>query len=149
MTRYIDAHKAQYGVEPICRVLQFAPATYYAATSRPPSARRVRDEELKPEALRVWQENRRVYGADKVWTQLRREGVRVARCTVERLMRELGIAGVVRGKVVRTTFGDETVARPAGLGRPAVPGARTEPALGGRPDLRQDLLRLGLRCIRD
>lgn len=105
MTRYIDEHKEEFGVESICRVLQFAPATYYAAASRPPSARRVRDEELKPEALRVWQENRRVYGADKLWTQLRREGVKVARCTVERLMREIGIAGTVRGKVVRTTFG--------------------------------------------
>jgi putative transposase len=63
----------------------------------------------------VWQENRRVYGADKLWTQLRREGVQVARCTVERLMRELGIAGTVRGKVVRTTFGDQTVARLADL----------------------------------
>jgi putative transposase len=115
MTRYIDEHQEEFGVEPICRVLQFAPATYYAAVSRPPSARRVRDEELKPEALRVWQENRRVYGADKLWTQLRREGVKVARCTVERLMRELGIAGTVRGKVVRTTFGDETAARPADL----------------------------------
>jgi len=100
MTRYIDEHKEEFGVEPICRVLQFAPATYYAAASRPPSARRVRDEELKPEALRVWQENRRVYGADKLWTQLRREGFGVARCTVERLMRESGIAGTVRGKVV-------------------------------------------------
>lgn len=115
MTRYIDEHKEEFGVEPICRVLQFAPATYYAAASRPPSARRLRDEELKPQALRVWNENRRVYGADKLWTQLRREGVQVARCTVERLMRELGIAGTVRGKVVRTTFGDETAARPADL----------------------------------
>ena len=115
MTRYIDEHKEEFGVEPICRVLQFAPATYYAATRRPPSVRQVRDEELKVEVLRVWQENRRVYGADKVWTQLRREGVTVARCTVERLMRALGIAGVVRGKVVRTTFGDETVVRPADL----------------------------------
>ena len=115
MTRYIDEHKEEFGVEPICRVLQFAPATYYAAASRPPSVRQLRDEELKVEVLRVWQENRRVYGADKVWTQLRREGVTVARCTVERLMRALGIAGVVRGKVVRTTFGDETVVRPADL----------------------------------
>ncbi len=115
MTRYTDDHKEEFGVEPICRVLQFAPATYYAAASRPPSVRQLRDEELKVEVLRVWQENRRVYGADKVWTQLRREGVTVARCTVERLMRALGIAGVVRGKVVRTTFGDETMVRPADL----------------------------------
>ena len=115
MTRYIDEHKEEFGVEPICRVLQFAPATYYAAASRSPSARQVRDEELKPEAMRVWQENRRVYGADKLWAQLRREGIKVARCTVERLMREMEIAGTVRGKVVRTTFGGETALRPADL----------------------------------
>ena len=115
MTRYIDNHKEEFGVEPICRVLQFAPATYYAASSRPASARQRRDEELKVEVGRVWEENRRVYGADKVWTQLKREGTAIARCTVERLMRELGIAGVVRGKVVRTTFGDETAVRPADL----------------------------------
>ena len=115
MTRYIDEHKEEFGVEPICRVLQFAPATYYAASSRPASARQRRDDELKIEIHRVWEENRRVYGADKVWTQLKREGIAAARCTVERLMRELGIAGVVRGKVVRTTFGDETAVRPADL----------------------------------
>ncbi len=115
MTRYIDDHKSEFGVEPICRVLQFAPATYYAAAGRPPSARQVRDEELKVEIVRVWQEHRRVYGADKVWAQLKREGFDVARCTVERLMRDLGIAGVVRGKVIRTTFGDETARRPADL----------------------------------
>ena len=115
MTRYIDEHKEEFGVEPICRVLQFAPATYYAASSRPASARQRRDDELKVEVHRVWEENRRVYGADKVWTQLKREGIAAARCTVERLMRELGIAGVVRGKVVRTTFGDETAVRPADL----------------------------------
>lgn len=115
MTRYISDHKDEFGVEPICRVLQFAPATYYAAAGRPPSARQVRDEELKVEIVRIWQEHRRVYGADKLWAQLRREGFGVARCTVERLMRDLGIAGVVRGKVIRTTFGDETAARPADL----------------------------------
>lgn len=115
MTHYIDAHKDKFGVEPICRTLQFAPATYYAATSRTPSARAVRDEELTGEVQRVWTENRRVYGADKVWTQLNREGIRVARCTVERLMRGLGIAGVVRGKTVRTTWPDQAAERPADL----------------------------------
>ena len=115
MTRYIDQHKVEFGVEPICRALQFAPATYYAAKSRQPSARHFRDEALKPELLRIWQENRRVYGAGKVWEQLRREGLAAARCTVERLMRELGIRGVVRGKVIRTTFGDEAAERPADL----------------------------------
>ena len=115
MTRYIDEHKGEFGVEPICSALQFAPATYYAAAARKPWARQRRDEELKPQALRVWEENRRVYGADKLWAQLRREGTKVARCTVERLMRELGIAGTVRGKVVRTTVGDQTAVRPADL----------------------------------
>jgi putative transposase len=78
-------------------VLQFAPATYYAARHRPLSVRGVRDEALKPEITRVFTENRRVYGADKVWTQLNREGHRVARCTVERLMRDQGLRGVRRG----------------------------------------------------
>jgi transposase InsO family protein len=75
----------------------------------------MRDEQLKPEIIRVWTENRRVYGADKVWAQLRREGHPVARCTVERLMRELGIRGVVRGKTIRTTVADVESARPADL----------------------------------
>jgi putative transposase len=115
MTMYIDALRDRYGVEPICTVLQFAPATYYAAKGRPASVRSLRDEELKAEITRVWNEHRRVYGADKVWAQLRREGVRAARCTVERLMRDLGIRGVVRGKIVRTTFPDEAATRPADL----------------------------------
>lgn len=115
MTSYIDAHRERFGVEPVCRVLQFAPATYYAARSRPPSARAQRDEILVGEIGRVWAENRRVYGADKVWKQLHREGIRVARCTVERLMRRQGIAGIVRGKAVRTTIGDEKAMRPADL----------------------------------
>ena len=115
MTTYIDAQRDRYGVEPICRVLQFAPATYYAAKARPASARSLRDEELKNEITRIWNEHRRVYGADKVWAQFRREGDQVARCTVERLMRDLGIRGVVRGKIVRTTFPDEPATRPADL----------------------------------
>lgn len=115
MTRYVDAHRERFGVEPICRALQFAPQTYYAATDRPPSPRRQRDERLKVEIRRVFDEHRQVYGADKVWAQLNREGWRVARCTVERLMRELGLRGVVRGKTVRTTIGDTASARPADL----------------------------------
>ncbi len=113
---FIDAHRARWGIEPICRVLQFAPATYYAARARPPSARSVRDDELKGLIRRIWNEHLRVYGADKVWAQLKREGVLVARCTVERLMRVLGLRGVVRGKSsIRTTFGDESGSRPADL----------------------------------
>jgi putative transposase len=113
---FINANRARWGVEPICRVLQVAPATYYAASTRPPSARQVRDEETRLAIQRVWTEHRGVYGADKVWAQLNREGERVARCTVERLMRALGLRGVVRGKrSVRTTFGDETAERPTDL----------------------------------
>ena len=94
MTAYIDQHRDRFGVEPICRVLQFAPRTYHAAKARPLSARAVRDAELKPLVARVHQENFGVYGVDKVWAQLNREGVRVARCSVARLMRDLGLRGL-------------------------------------------------------
>ena len=115
MIAYIDAHRERFGVEPICRVLQFAPSTYYAAKQRPPSQRAQRDRQLKAQIRRVWEENYRVYGADKIWAQLNREGTRVARCTVERLMRELGIQGAVRGKTRRTTVPSEIAVRPADL----------------------------------
>lgn len=109
MIDYIDRHRQEFGVEPICRVLRqagvaIAPSTYYAAKTRPASARAVRDQNLKDEILAVWRENYEVYGARKVWFALRRKGVLVARCTVERLMRELGIAGAVRGKPRRTNI---------------------------------------------
>jgi putative transposase len=94
---YIDARRGRRGVEPICRALQFAPATYYAAKTRSPCARRIRDDALKVEIGQVHAENRGVYRADKVGRQLNREGIRVARCTVERLMGDLGLAGVRRG----------------------------------------------------
>ena len=114
--RFITEHKAHWGVEPICRELQVAPSSYYAAIGRPASARRRRDEGLKVAVRRVWDEHRQVYGADKVWVQLRREGTPVARCTVERLMCQLGLQGVVRGKAsVRTTVGDEASRRPLDL----------------------------------
>lgn len=116
--KFITDNRERWGVNPICRVLQFAPATYYASSGRPPSARELRDRELKPEIQRVWRENFRVYGADKVWAQLRREGRhQVARCTVERLMRALGLHGVVRGKTPRTTLADEEDQRPDDLVR--------------------------------
>ena len=114
--RFITEHQTRWGVEPICRVLQVAPSSYYAAITRPASARRQRDELLKVAIQRVWDENRQVYGADKVWGQLKREGMPVARCTVERLMRGLGPRGVVRGKTsVRTTVGDDAHDRPQDL----------------------------------
>jgi putative transposase len=115
MIAYIDQHRDRYGVEPICQLLPIAPSTYYAAKCRLPSARALHDEELKVEIRRVHQGNFGVYGARKVWRQLRREGVAVARCTVERLMRELGLQGVRRGKVRRTTTPDATAPRPADL----------------------------------
>jgi putative transposase len=106
--RFIDEHKDVFGVEPICRVLTghgapIAPSTYYAVKARLPSARAVRDVQLKAEITRVWKENREVYGADKVWLELNRQGVPVARCTTERLMRQLSLQGVRRGKKIRTT----------------------------------------------
>jgi putative transposase len=114
--RYIDSRRDRWGVEPICRVLQFAPATYYAARCRPPSPRRIRDEELKAKIAKVHSDNLDVYGADKVWTELNREGTRVARCTVERLMRELGLCGARRGRAFkRTTVADERAQRPGDL----------------------------------
>lgn len=115
MIAYIDKHRGEYGVEPICSVLQFAPRTYYAAKARPPSVRAVRDAELKPAISRVHHDNFGVYGVDKVWAQLNREGTRVARCTVARLMRDLGLRGVVRGKPKFTTFADVAADRPRDL----------------------------------
>ena len=116
MVRFIDDHRDVYGVEPICRVVPIASSTYYRYKAReaaPESApKRVkRDAELAVDIGRVWEENFRVYGVRKVWRQLRREGIEVARCTVERLMRRLGLRGVVRGKRVFTTVVDEALER--------------------------------------
>jgi putative transposase len=120
--RFIDSHRERrsaglvWGIEPICRVLQIAPSTYHAAKRRPASARRLRDAELRPEILRVWEQNLSVYGADKVWDQLNKDGIRVARCTVERLMRDMGLQGCRRGRTwVHTTKSDEALTRPADL----------------------------------
>jgi len=118
---FIDEHRHRFGVEPICRVLsqhgcKIAPNTYFVARSRPPSSRQVRDEYLRGEILRVRSENLEVYGADKVWTQLNREAIRVARCTVERLMRQMGLSGAKRGRAYKvTTRSDERQHRPADL----------------------------------
>ena len=120
MTAFIDEHRGSYGVEPICKVLPIAPSTYYDQKARENDptrlpARAQRDTVLSGEIERVWKENRRVYGAHKVWKQLNREGVAVARCTVERLMRRNGICGVVRGRKPRTTIPDEVATRPMDL----------------------------------
>ena len=115
MSRFIDTHRDRFGVEPICQVLQVAPSTYYAARCRPPSARQVRDEALTLKLRQVHAEHFGVYGARKLWRQLHREGVPAARCTVERLLKQVGLVGAVRGKPKRTTIADETAARPADL----------------------------------
>jgi putative transposase len=112
---YIDCHRERFGVEPICEVLRVAPSTYYAAKKRPPCERVRRDAELRGEIRRVFVDNYGVYGARKVWHQLNREGISVARCTVERLMRQMGLAGRVRGRRRRTTIPAEHAARPADL----------------------------------
>ena len=115
MTAYIDANRDRFGVEPICRVLPIAPSTYHAARRRPASARAGRDAKLKGEIARVHAEHFGVYGARKLWRQRHREGIVVARCTVERLMGALGLAGVVRGKPRRTTTPEAATVRPADL----------------------------------
>ena len=117
---FIDEHRERFGVEPICKTLQVAPSAYrrHAARLRNPelrSERARRDEALSVEITRVWNANRAVYGADKVWRQMHRENLPVARCTVERLMRGMGLQGVVRGKKVRTTLSDPAAASPRDL----------------------------------
>jgi putative transposase len=98
MIASIDRHRDRFGVEPICELLPIAPSTDHAARHRPPSARRRRDTELQAEIARVHGEHFGGYGARKLWRQLHREGIAVARCTVERLMGELGLQGVRRGQ---------------------------------------------------
>ena len=115
MTGFIDTYRDRFGVEPICQVLQVAPSTYYAHKVRPPSARAVRDAELKVEIKRVYKENFEVYGVEKLWRQLDREGIRVGRDHVARLMRSIGIRGVVRGAKRRTTTPAPAADRPTDL----------------------------------
>jgi hypothetical protein len=131
ITAFIDEHRRVYGVGasrahiellarsscPICEILQIAPSTYYEFTRRaeyrhtaPPRVRR--DEALKFEIQRIWCENYQVYGARKVWHQMKREGFQVAKCIVERVMRNLGLKGAIRGRRVRTTIPDQTIPRP-------------------------------------
>ena len=117
MIAFIDQYRSAYGVELICRTLPIAPSTYHAHAHRRADpeaapARVKRDAALKLEIQRVFDENFGVYGARKVWRQLRREGFDVARCTVERLMRNLGLQGVIRGKRVRTTVSDKAAPCP-------------------------------------
>jgi putative transposase len=120
MVSFIDQHRAEYGVEPICAQLPITPSTYYERKAReaepelaPPRVRR--DVEISQEIQRVWDENFQVYGARKIWRQLCREGVAVARCSVERLMRSLGLRGAVRGGKRRTTISRDQTDYPADL----------------------------------
>jgi transposase InsO family protein len=121
MVRFIDDHRDVYGVEWICAAVPIAPSTYFlrkAQHAHPTqrSARTQRDDRLRVEIQRVWDANHQVYGPRKVWKQLRREGFRVARCTVRRLMRAMGLAGAVRGRAWVTT-------------------TQASPEVGGLPDL--------------
>jgi putative transposase len=121
MVSFIDKHREAYGVEPICKVLPIAPSTYYEhkAQERDPerrSERAKRDDVLKQEIERAWMENEEAYGVRKMWKEMKRRRVEVARCTVERLMGDLGFSGTVRGKAFKkTTVADESAQRPADL----------------------------------
>lgn len=120
MVAFIDDHRQEYGVEPICDVLPIAPSTYYAYRAREAdptlrSARAQSDERLRVEIQRVWEANYRVYGVRKVWRQLNREGFPVARCTVARLMSEMDLRGAVRGRRLKTTIPDGAADRPLDL----------------------------------
>ena len=117
MRKFVDQYRHAYGVEPICKVMRIAPSGYwrYVAHQRNPElrcARAQRDNLLSVDVERVWQANMQVYGADKVWRQLRRKETNVPRCTVERLMRKAGLRGVMRGRIVRTTVADAKASCP-------------------------------------
>ena len=162
MIAFIKEHREMCGVEPICRVLQIAPSTFYAhlAVERDPdlaSDRAKRDAELRPEMKRVWEENLEVYGARKLWHAMKREKFGIARCTVERLMRDIGIKGVRRGKRIKTTWpplgrllcnrlpgNGQSPTKPSGPCEQAVPGDDAQPTLGIGCYLRLDLARLCL-----
>jgi|SRR5271166_7108856 len=117
MIGFIDDHRTAYGVEPICRVLPIAPSTYHAhaakrADSGKLSARARRDAALQADIRRVWAANFQVYGVRKVWRQLQREAIAAPRCQVARLMKQMGLAGAVRGKTVKTTQSDRSAPCP-------------------------------------
>jgi putative transposase len=115
VTRYIEAHRTSFGVEPICRTLAIAPSSYYAAKTRPPSARSIRDEELKREISRIHAANFGVYGVRKLWRGLVRDGIPIGRDQARRLMTALGLGGVTRTRTIRTTHPGALSQRPADL----------------------------------
>ncbi|MET3889359.1 putative transposase [Bosea sp. OAE506] len=145
MIGFIDDHRGAYGVEPICKVLPIAPSTYHEHVAKridpgKQTARAKRDLELKPQIQRVFGENFEVYGARKVWRQMLREGFDVARCTVERLMTDLGLQGVIRGKPIRTTVQDKAAPCPLDHVNRGVPRAGAQHAVGLGLYLRLDLV---------
>lgn len=152
MVAFIDQLREVYGVESICDVLPIAPSTYYRCKqiqTHPDqrSARAQRDDRLKPEITRVYDENHRAYGARKVWKQLNREDIQVARCTVERLMKQLQLVGVRCGKRCVTTVPGDLAHRPQDLVKRQFTAERP-PAVGRGHHLRGDVVRLCLCGIR-
>ena len=152
MIAFIDDHRGAHGVEPICKVLPIAPSSYHAHVAKRGdparlSARTRQDIRLKIEVRRVFDENFSVYGVRKVWRQLKREGFDVARCTVSRLMMDMGLQGVIRGKPVKTTIKGR--AMPAGSRQPPVQGAKAKRSLALRLHLCRDLDGLCLRRLCD
>ena len=160
MIAFIDDHRDKHRVEPICEVLPIAPATFYEHLARRSDPSRLsdrakRDAKLRPHIQRVFDANWQVYGVRKIWRQLRREGFDVARCTVARLMKTMGIEGVIRGKPHKTTIPDKKLQCPplgrfalqiacratAGQGEPSVPCAGAEHAVGFRLHLCRNLER--------
>ena len=144
MIAFIDDHRQAYGVEPICKVLPIAPSTYHAHAARRADPSRLperarRDADLKVEIRRVFEANFRVYGVRKVWRQLRREGFWVARCTVARLMRDMGLRGAIRGKPLRTTISDKAALCPLDHMNRQFHAFRAGPSLARRFYLCRDL----------
>ena len=152
---FIDQQRATYGVEPICRVLPIAPSTYFRhkRLARDPSRRSARvqqDEGLRAIIRRIWTEHHQVYGPRKVWRQMGRENLRVARCRVRRLMREMGLTGAVRGRAwTTTTHSQPSADRPSDLVDRQFTAHAAESAVGRGFHLRRDLARLRLRRLRD
>ena len=150
MIGFIDEHQDRYGSEPICGVLPIVPSTYYAhhAQRRDPqrrSQRAQRDAALRLEIERVWAANLKVYGARKVWSQLNREAIPVARCSVARLMQAMGTQGVRRGRRIVTTLPDEAMERPRDAVNRHFKARRPKRLVGGGPDGCGELARLRVR----
>ncbi|CAG6393583.1 hypothetical protein SCOCK_210023 [Actinacidiphila cocklensis] len=136
------------GVDPVCRVLELSPSTYFARKKRPKSARRLRDEQLMPLIEQVHEDSGGTYGARRITRALGRKGHEVARCTVERLMAELGLEGVIRGRRRRTTVPEPSAPPAAGPGRPRLHREPPGPAVGRRHDLCPHMVGLGIRGVR-